>query len=335
MRLVAALLVVIAGAAPARAERRAPPPAHPLVALAPPAPGTDDPRRAVPIGPHGEVYAPDAKGAWVRTLPATTADVLSAAGRAGPAVVAVGEGVVYRLADNGWSAVRLTQRGGAVMAPGPRAVAAVGKQLFALDRLVGGEPAKLAQAASPVLAIGAGKAIVMATERGLVRVDGAKLTPVAHAPRRVNRLVSDQWALVDRGAVDLRTGTTTPWPAGVTVQVAAVGPGDGLVAVGASRAGLELVVITGKPAAVTREPIAITPGGTAVGVAMDRAGHAVVALRDGRLAVREPPPRGGAHGGRLPKGHTPAPTPPPTWTTVDVTEELPAARPGVPPAASP
>ena len=311
MRLAALAALLLSGVS--RFAVAGPPPSHPLVALAPPASSTDDARRAVALGPHGEVYAPDGKGAWVRRLPATTADHLSLAGRAGAgaAIVAFGEGVVYRLADNGWSAARLTQKGAAIMSSGPRAVAAVGRQLFALDRNVSGEPAKLALAPTPALAIGAGRSIVIATDRGLYRIAGTTTTRLDRAPRRVTRLVSDVWALVDRGAVDLRTNTTTPWPAGVTVQVAALGPTDSLVAVGSARGGLELLTL--RAGKLTRDPIAVTPTGVPVGVALDRAGRAVVAFRDGRLAVRD---------------HA-------AWATVTVEEQLPAEKPGSPPATTP
>jgi hypothetical protein len=295
-----------------RMAHAAPPPPDPLVALAPPQ--GDDARRAVAIGPTGQVYEPDGKGAWVLHQAITTADKLGAAGRAGAAVVATGEGVVYRLAANGWSAIRLVQKGSAVMSSGPRSIAAVGRQLFALDRTAGGEPFKLALAPTAVHAIGSGaRGLVVATETGLLRLDKAAWRPIKRAPRRVNRLVSDTWALVDRGALDLRSGTTTAWPAGVTVNLAAAGPTDTLVAVGQGRAGLE--VLTLRAGKIQRDPIVLAAPATGqpVGIASDRAGRVVVALRDGRLAIRD-------HG---------------TWTTTTVQEDLPEPHPGSPPATSP
>lgn len=281
-----------------------------LVALAP----ADDARKAIAIGPAGQVYEPDGKGAWIRKSAVTTADRIALVGRASGAVVALGEGVVYRLAPNGWSAFRLAQKGKAVMSGGSRTVAAVGRQVFALDRVAGGEPVKLALSPVPILAIGSGpKAIVIATEKGLMRSEGGPFTPIKakKLPRRVDKLVSDRWALVDRGPVDLKTGLTIPWPAGVNVVIAAPGPDDGLVAVSSTRTGLELVTVKGKK--ITREPIAGTGSAAAVGVVVDKFGHAVIALRDGRLAVRD-------------KG---------TWMVGSITEALPAPKPGVGPANSP
>jgi hypothetical protein len=289
------------------------PPAPMLVALAPP-PG-DDARRAVAIGPTGQVYQPDGKGEWVRQQSITTANKLTAVGRAGTTVVATGEGVVYRLAPNGWSAIRLAQKGGAVMSGGPRSVAAVGRQLFALDRTAGGEPLKLAMAPTAVLAIGSGsRGLVVATDAGLLRVDKAAFVRIKGAPRRVNHFINDRWALVDRGVLDLRSGKTLPWPTGVTIHVAAAGPSDSLVAVGRQRSGLELFTL--RAGKLQREPIGLSTGtdtGQPVGIASDRRGRVVVAMRDGRLAIRE---RG-------------------VWATATVREDLPEPHPGSPPATSP
>ncbi|HEX3757792.1 MAG TPA: hypothetical protein VHW23_03760 [Kofleriaceae bacterium] len=270
-----------AAPASARGDSGPAPVAAPIAALAP----ADDARRAVVIGRDGEVYEPDGKGAWVHRLPCSTAEPVVAAGRAGGAVVALGHGVIYRLAANGWSAIRLVQHGKAILGEGTRSLAAVGRQLFALDGLTRGEPTRLVQAPTNIVSIGAGAgaaAIIVATEAGVFRVAGAKLVAVKPALVRP-RLLSDRWALVDRAAADLTTGKLTPWPAGLAIQAAAVAPGDSLVAVGTSRAGLELVTVgAGK---LARELLHLT--GTAVGVVADRAGRAVVALSDGRIAVRD------------------------------------------------
>ncbi|HEX3475455.1 MAG TPA: hypothetical protein VHT91_10565 [Kofleriaceae bacterium] len=274
----AAIAACLVAAADTRAEP-GPPAAIQLAALAP----ADDARRAVAIGRDGEVYEPDGKGAWIHRLASSTADPVVAAGRAGSAVVALGRGVIYRLGGNGWSAIRLVQHGKAILGEGGRALAAVGRQLFALDQATHGEPTRLVQAPADIVSIGAGAtAIVVATEAGVFRVTGGKLVAVKPALGRA-RLVSDRWALVDRGAVDLTTSRLTAWPAGLAIGAAAAGPGDALVAVGAGRAGLELVTVAaGK---LARDPLGIT--GTAVGVVADRAGRAVVALSDGRIALRD------------------------------------------------
>jgi len=105
--------------------------------------------------------------------------------------------------------------------------------------------------------------------------------------------------------------STRRWPAGLTVAAATVGADDRLVVVGTRRGGVELVTLGATKLDVV--PVTIDGAAAPVGLAIDRAGRAVIAFRDGRLAVRE-------------KG---------AWTTVSVAEELPAPRPGAPPAPSP
>jgi len=305
----AAVVLIAAGVAvgaPAAADR-APAALKKIAALAP----ADDARRAVVIGVGGEVYEPDGKGAWVHRLQSSTADPLVAAGRAGRAVIALGGGVVYRLSGNGWSAIRLVQHGKAILGTGVRSLAAVGRQLFALDQLTKGEPTRLAVAPGNIVAIGAGaRAIVVATEAGLFRLEAAGAArPVAvRTPAQHLRIVSDHWAVSEHGAVDLTTAKLTGWPSGLAIGVAATAPDDALVAIGASRTGLELVTLRGGKLA--REPVGVA--GTAVGVVVDRASRAVIALDDGRIALRD---KGG-------------------WTMTAVTDEAPAEHPGAPPATS-
>jgi len=305
VRGLAIALAIVGLARPAVADRAAHGAVAKLAALVP----ADDARRAVVLGPSGEVYEPDGKGAWVHRRASWTADPVVTAGRAGAAIVACGDGVVYQLAGNGWSAIRLVQHGKAIISPGRRALAAVGRQLFALDPVGRGEPAKLALAPSPILAIGAGaKAAVVATEAGVLKLVGRALVALPGVPRHP-RLISDRWAIVDRGAFDLAAGKLTAWPAGLAITAAATAADEALVAIGATRAGLELVTLRG--GVVVRDPLGAS--GTAVGVAVDRAGRAVVALADGRIALR-----------------TPA-----GWTLTEVTDEAPVEHPGAGPAASP
>ncbi len=313
----APILLALLVHAPARshAERATPstPPAIELAGLAPP-PG-DDAREAIALGPAGQVFAPNAAGGWLREQPTTIADRISVIGRAGGQVVALGGGVAFRLAPNGWTAIRIILKGKTIISAGRQSVAAVGRQLYAIDKAALGEPTKLALTPSAVLAIGSGKGTVIALDRGLFRVDGARLTAIKRVPRRVDRLISDRWALVSNGAVDLRSGVTTPWPSGLSIATAASGPSEGLVAVGVVSSGgakrLELVTLSGKK--LVRDPVPEGITGTAVGVALDSFGRAVIALRDGRMALRE----GGV------------------WSVVSVLEALPAAQPGAPPATSP
>jgi hypothetical protein len=318
---IASRAPAVADRVPAVADRARAPAAAPsrIAALAP----ADDARKVVVIGVGGEVYEPDGKGAWVHELPCSTAAPLVAAGRAGGAggaggasgaggaIVALGDGVIYRLAGNGWSAIRLVQHGKAVLGAGVRSLAAVGRQLFALDQLTRGEPTRIALAPANIVAIGAGaRAIVIATEAGLFRLAtaGAARLVALHTVDPHVRIVSDRWAVGDHGAVDLTTAKLTGWPGGLAIGVAAAGPDEALVAIGAGRAGLELVTL--RAGKLARDPLGVT--GTAVGVVVDRAGRAVVALSDGRIAVRD---KAG-------------------WTTTEVIDAAPSGHPGAAPATS-
>jgi hypothetical protein len=279
--------------------------APPLVALAP----ADDARLAVALGPTGEAYEPDGKGAWVRTARITTADSIASAGRIGDAVVALGSGVLYRLATNGWSAFRLVQRGRTVLGTGPRPVAAVGRQLFALDRSNNGEPLKLLTADSPILAVAAGKSMLVRTERGVFKLEGGRLVAVRE-PERIDKVIGDRWAIADRGAVDVRSDKLVAWPTGFAVQVATQSPDERLIAAGARGGRIEVVTVRGaklEQAALDGEP------GTAVGIVADKSDRIAIAFSDGRIMLRD----GGA------------------WTTTTVREQLPADKPGPAPATSP
>ncbi|MGE0871824.1 MAG: hypothetical protein AB7P03_24925 [Kofleriaceae bacterium] len=272
----------------------------------------DDVRMAIAVGTNGELYEPDGAGSWIRTRPVRTSGACTTVGRAGKAILASCSGAVYRLAPSGWTAVRMARTGKAQTSVGAATVGAVGRQLFALDRMVGGTAPRLATVPAAILGIGAGATgFVVATERGLYRWTGASLQPIRRAPRQVQRLISDRWALIDSGALDLRTGRITRWPPGLTISIAAPGPQDALIAIGASDRGLELVTL--RSGRLARERVELAGGGVeVVSVAADRAGRAIIALRDGRLAIRDQ--------GR--------------WTSVTVREQLPSPAPGAAPATS-
>jgi hypothetical protein len=292
-------------------------PSTTLVALVP-AESNDDARKSIAIGARGEVFEPDGKGAWVRTQRTSTSESLSVAGRAGDAVIGWGNGIVYRLAANGWSAIRLHQKERAVASGGVRAIAAVGRQLFALDKTVNGEPAKLAVAPSNVIALGAGpRGVIVQLDRGLFRLQGARVGVIANAPKVITKVVSDRWVLVADGAIDLKTGRKTGFPPTSTVVVAAMMEDERLVLVVRQRAALEVVTL--KDSKLERTPLDIPPGSTGavpepVGVVLDRSNRIVVAMRDGQIVMRDAPTA--------------------TWTTTTITEAVFAAKPGPAPARS-
>ncbi len=283
-----------------------------LSALAP----APDARHAIAIGPTGELYEPDGKGEWVRHRAIAIAAQVTAATRAGAMVIAATrDGLPFRLAADGWTVVHLAARAKAIVGAGSRPIAAVGKALFALDAQVPSPThgtAKIPDAPAPVLAVGASPGgVVIETEHGLARLEGSKWKPIATAPPHVAALLSDRLAIVDRGLYDLRANKTVAWPAGMRV-VTAIATGDAdVLAIAQHGAALELV--TAHAGKLAREPLPVeAPAAPVVGLVADRAGRIVVALRDGRLVIRD---RAG-------------------WSTVHVKDELPAAKPGAPPATS-
>jgi hypothetical protein len=286
IRALALLLL----ASPAHADK--------LVGLAPAL--TDDARLAVPIGPAGEVYEPDGKGKFTRVHAYALATPVTTIARGAIGVVIGGGGAIYRLADNGWTAIRLAQKGGKTLGGnGRRALAAIGSDLFDLDRAASasGEPLPVARAPGVVTAIGGG---AIATDHGLARLEGTRLTQL----REHARPISERWAIDDGAAYDLRSGKRFAWPVTTKITAFDAAPDGSLVAVGAT----QLLRVTDR---VT--PIAF-PGADAVGVVADRAGRIAIAFRDGRIAIIDPQGK---------------------QTETAVEDRLPAPIPGGPPATSP
>ncbi|MEO6776423.1 MAG: hypothetical protein ABI467_25995 [Kofleriaceae bacterium] len=303
-----------------------------IVALAP-GPSSSDAREAIALGPHGEAYEPDGKGAWVRRHGGGLSGEVVRASRAGALVIAgveAGPPFGYRAGAVGgaWNLIVLGLHAKAIVGRGPRATAAFGKQVFGLES---GKPVRLADAPGVVSALGASPhAIAIETDQGLARLEAGtrRWKPIAKAPAHVIALLDDRWALVDRGLLDLTKRAVTPWPAGFRVATAIAVTSDLVVAAGLHGNAPELVTLA--RSRLSREAIAPSGGlpgraggtGTAdfgtgaaaiISVVADTAGRVVVAAQDGQLAVRD---KAG------------------TWTFGRVRSELPADRPGPPPAAS-
>jgi len=312
---VVVLLAVRAHAAPAT-------PATPVIAAL--APGDPDAREAVALGPNGQTYEPDGKGAWIRHHAGGLADDVTRATRAGALVIAAVDGgppYAVRVGRPGattgeWNLVVLGLHAKAVLGRGPRATAAFGLQIFGLDT---GKPVRLADAPGPVTMLAASaKGVVIETDKGLAKLEGKRWKPIANVPSQVIALLDDRWALVEHGLLDLRTQNTTAWPAGFKVASVVAVDNNLVIAAGTHGASAELVTL--KAGKLDRAGIVIaaqSPAGPAIGAGIvaivgDRAGRVVVATHDA-LWVRD---QAG------------------TWTAGAVRDELPADRPGSPPAES-
>lgn len=278
-----------------------------LAALAPAA----DAKKCVAIGPEGQVYEPDGKGAWVRTQAGGVAVELVGATAVGGTVIAAAKGAPpFKLHAGAWTAMNLGLKAKAIVGAGSRVLAAVGKSVFALDKA---QPLKLADAPGAITALAGGAGSVVAeTDKGLVKLQGTAWKPIKQAPKNVRALVSERWVLVDRGVFDLKAMKPIVWPAGVQIVEATTIGGD---FVGVSMHGKQVELVTIKAGKVVREPVPVDDPKPIVGVAADRAGGCAIAMRDGRIVLRE----------RGAKG---------TWTVVEVREELAAPKPGPAPAES-
>jgi hypothetical protein len=276
-----------------------------------------DARNAVPIGPAGQVYEPDGKGAWVRRRAGGTAAELVHATSIGSTVIAGAKGAPpFRLKNGTWTAVILFPKAKAIVGTGSRIVAAANKQVFSIDTTAA-QPTKLGDVPAKVTGLAAGKArVLVMTDKGVFELPGGKpgaFKKLAKAPKNLRALVSDRWGLGDRGPIDLKTMKTIAWPAGVRVDEVTVA-GEMLVAVAIVGKGRELLTLAPTAGAkFVRESMPLEPKAAIAGIAADEGKRVVVATRDGKLAVR-------ASG---------------AWVVTEVRDELPADKPpGPAPATS-
>ncbi len=301
MRLAALAFVAtsLAALAPARANKPT------LAALAPAA----DARKAIAIGPAGQLYEPDGNGGWVRTRAGGVAEEVTGAVAAGTTVFAAAKSAPpFKLKAGAWTAVNLGLKAKAILGNGSRVLAAVGKSVFVLDKA---RPAKLADAPGPVSALAASKTgVLIQTDKGLLKLQGTTWKPIKKGPKGVRALISDRWVLIDRGAFDLKAMKPFVWPTGVHV-VEATTLGTNLVAVSVRGKTVELVTI--KAGKLAKEAVPIDDPKPIVGLVVDKRARVAIAMRDGRIALRD-------------KG---------TWSVTMVREELAAPKPGPAPAESP
>jgi hypothetical protein len=263
------------------------------------------------VGPSGQEYEPDGKGAWARHAEGgCAADVTGAARVGGELVVAGRSAPLYRKKKGLWFAIELGDEGRTVFSHGPSAGVAVDKAVFVPDKKgwkrVGNVPGKVAQLWVD------GTDVWASTDSTLYHLRGGSFGKVKG--KAATALVGGTpWAVTAAGLVDLdgkRTVAATLDGAAVTVVGAGGAPGDDqLTVVVETGAGLTLAR-TAKAAKALEKVDALPSTGTVAGVAVDSGGDVLVAFADGSFALR----RAG------------------TWTTGQVTDDLPAVHQGSAPA---
>ncbi len=99
--------------------------------LAAVAPAGDDVRKALLVGPSGQVWEPDGAGTWTRRAEGgVSADVRGAAVASSALIVAGKSAPLFRRDGDRWTAMRLGERGRTVVGTGPRPSLAIGKLVF-------------------------------------------------------------------------------------------------------------------------------------------------------------------------------------------------------------
>ncbi len=275
-------------------------------------------------GPSGQVYEPDGHGAWARHHAGGVGDDVVVAVSVGDAVIAgAGDAASahappFRYAAGVWQIVPVSLRAHAVVGRGTRAVAAVGRAVFTLDGGSRALPGGARRRWSASARLRGGVAIQTEPRRVPPRrqpLDVRSRAPEAgDAPAR--RPVRSQRGhgcgrpARGRRRSRGRPGSTRPRRRRSMPRVRSI-------AAATNGAVIELEIVRDGRAEHDRMPggVVTEPLAPVAGVVLDRSGRIVVALRDGRVAVRD--------NGRDDK-----------WSATAVRDDLPAPRPGAPPATS-
>jgi hypothetical protein len=270
------------------------------------------------VGPSGQLYEPDGKGAWARHAEGgVAADVTGAARIDGDVVVAGRAAPLYRAHRGTWSTLRIGADGTTVMSTGPAAAVAVKKAVFVATTVKGktGWTRVGSLSGKKVTGLWASgpKSVWASTDSGVYQLRGGRFAKVngAGAPGGISG--GTPWAVTDKGLVDLDGKTTCPAEldgAAVTIAGAGGAPGaDELTVVVDTGTGLVLARTAKNGKSLER--IDAVPGtGAVAGVAVDGDGDVLVAFQDGSFAMRQ--------GG--------------TWTQGQVADDLPKPRAGSAPA---
>jgi len=284
-RTVVAAALLFAASAQADDEEDRPSVADPastdrVVAIAMPG---DDVLDAILVGPSGQVYEPDGKGAWTRKHGGgVAADVTGAAIVAGDLVVAGRAAPMYRRDGSTWFAMPIGESGRTAISRGPATGVAIGKKVFVLEKAkwkrVGSTPGKV----TAMWASGA-KAVWASTDAAVYKLSGSEFKKAGEPVVALGG--AEPWAITaDGGLRDLAAGTAVPGELdGAHVTALAVAGADDDLRAVVQTAGGALVLARVAKGALER--VANVPGaGPVAGLAV-AGGKILVALGDGTVAV--------------------------------------------------
>ncbi|MEZ4362386.1 MAG: hypothetical protein R3B48_19510 [Kofleriaceae bacterium] len=278
--------------------------AAPITALVPDA---TDVRQSTLVGRSGQVYEPDAAGSrWVRRAPGGVSIEVTAATLLDGELVAFGARTpLFRRRGPQWLVEQVGQRGRVLVGAGPHFSIAIGRQLFLRKQ---GRFVRIGAAPADVVALWAGdeRSVVFATDQAIFRRRGAAFVQVRSLAGVLGFSGAAPHALTATAAIEVRTGAKLTLP-GVAVRAASSAKAPAAI-VRLPTGRLALARDLTRPGAPIELPVDVEPAF----VATDLQDRAVLAA-DGAVQVLD-----GS-----------------TWRPATLVDELPAARPGPPPARSP
>jgi hypothetical protein len=247
----------------------------------------DDVRKAVLVGPSGQVWEPDGAGTWTRRTGGGVAADVRGATLAGVNLVVAGKATpFYRRADDRWNAMRLGERGRTQIGRGPRASVSIGRLVFVWT---GTSWKRIGAAPGTVTALwSAGETkVVLATDAGLFRLMGGAFRPVPlpAGTAAISALdgAAGTWAVTaDGAAIDTTTRRVhRPTVGGQPMTVALVTTaGDSAWALGTTAAGPALA--RQRKGAWSDAPAPpLSPDDPPIALAADTAGAVLVVTRGG------------------------------------------------------
>lgn len=270
-----------------------------------------DIRRSTLIGRSGQIYEPSettgpvASPRWIRRGEGgISASVVAAMQVDGHVMIVGSQTPLFRRSDGKWMLSPVGQRGRVVVGSGSFFVMAVGRQVFIHS---GGRYVRVGTAPGTVVSLWASSetTIFLATDQAVFRRRGSSFVPAANVAGVVGFSGAAPHAIRADVAINLRTGARTHVQGKVEQVVQSMSTPAAIVRTAMDKLGLAIDLT--RSVAAVEIPIEQLPTAAAI----DSAGRALVASAD-QLVVYEGT----------------------TWRPGSLVDELPAPRPGPPPALS-